>query len=237
MKLEKLNCSTRLTQIHIPNTSPLTICSLLDRQQYSDPDGTTEKVGISSALWPISGLLWPSAYYLATELAQADLTPYENILEIGCGLALPSLIAHRMGHNVTASDHNPVSAAFLERNLKINQLEPDLLYRYGHWGEPPTAAYTEFPDSILSGRYELVIGSDLLYEPNSAAKLADFIDQHISQQGQIWLVDVNRGYLSAFKAGMVRHGFTMFDRQILNCKPCKSGAPSYKGRLMKFKRA
>ena len=43
--------------------------------------------------WPLFGLLWPSGAQLAARLGARPVTPGERILEIGCGLALASLVA------------------------------------------------------------------------------------------------------------------------------------------------
>lgn len=237
MNLTELGCQTRTSNIHIPDIEPLIICSLLDRQQYSDPDGTAREIGISSALWPLSGLLWPSAYYLTIELSKISNTDFDNILEIGCGLALPSLVAHRNGCNITASDHNPVSAAFLRKNLELNKLDPSLMYLYGHWGSTPPQAYKTFAKSMLTEKYDLIVGSDLLYEPDSAPNLAAFINQHANSNSQIWIVDASRGYRGPFKRHMRKYNFKLLEEQPLNRRPCLSGADSYKGRLLKFSRA
>ena len=44
------------------------IRSLSDRQQFWDPDGQAERAGISSATWPIFGVVWPAGIALAQEL-------------------------------------------------------------------------------------------------------------------------------------------------------------------------
>jgi hypothetical protein len=41
------------------------LCTLRDTQEFDDPNGVAEKLGISSASWPIFGVLWPSALVLA----------------------------------------------------------------------------------------------------------------------------------------------------------------------------
>ena len=61
---------TRQTRIAIPGIADLFIRSLLDRQQYSDPDGAAERLGISSAAWPLFGQLWPSALQLASFISR-----------------------------------------------------------------------------------------------------------------------------------------------------------------------
>ena len=75
-------------RISVQGADDLMIRSLLDRQQFSDPDGVAERLGISSAAWPLFGLLWPSGYHLAAGLAARAVVPGQRVLELGCGLAL-----------------------------------------------------------------------------------------------------------------------------------------------------
>src|SRR5258706_1602288 len=118
-------------RIAIAGTDDLLIRSLLDRQQYSDPLGDAQRVGISSAAWPMFGLVWPSGLHLAARMALRPVSG-ERILEIGCGLALASLVGHRRGADITASDCHPQAANFLRENARLNDLPP-LKYRHGHW--------------------------------------------------------------------------------------------------------
>lgn len=229
----------RTRTVSIPNVPDLLICSLADRSQYDDPDGVAEKLGISPALWPLFGLLWPSAHYLAQALAQRPINPHERILEVGCGLALPSLVAHRRGMPITASDFHPLAHDFLKRNLALNHLPASLPYRYGHWGQPPACANTlHLPDPLQPGqdRYHLIIGSDILYERDCAEALSRFVDQHSLPTAEMWLVDANRGYRGKFARSMTRYRFRLQANIRLHRQPCLSGAPAYKGHLMKFVR-
>jgi hypothetical protein len=95
------------------------------------PAGEAEVAGISSACWPLFGQLWPSARTLA-DLMQVWAFGDRRILEIGCGLALASLLVHRRHDSVTASDCHPLAESFLCANLRLNDL-PDFQYSAGHW--------------------------------------------------------------------------------------------------------
>ena len=70
------------------------IRSLSDRQQYWDPDGEAERTGISSATWPIFGVVWPAGIALAQEMSDFAFTGLK-ILEVGCGIGLSSLVLQR----------------------------------------------------------------------------------------------------------------------------------------------
>jgi predicted nicotinamide N-methyase len=107
----------------------LQLRSLLDRQQFHDPLGEAEREGISSSAWPIFGLLWPSGRVLAHVMLTFELDG-KRILELGCGLALASLVIHRRGGDITASDCHPLAADFLRENLKLNRL-PAMKYQTG----------------------------------------------------------------------------------------------------------
>jgi len=127
-------------QIRVQGAADLQIRSLLDRQQFADADGAAQALGISSAQWPLFGLLWPSGEQLARHMALRALVPGERVLEIGCGLALASLVCHRRGVDVTASDCHPLTPGFLRENLRLNGLPP-LPWPVGrtHAGGPGTA--------------------------------------------------------------------------------------------------
>ncbi len=172
------------------------IRSLLDRQQYFDPDGTAERAGIAPAMWPIFGLVWPAGIFLAQTMATFPLRG-KRILEIGCGLALASLVLHRQGADITATDLHPLAETFLKRNLALNALPP-LDYHAGAWSDSVT----------LLGKFDLIIGSDLLYEPEHPNLLAGFIDRHANDEVEVIIVDPGRGYQGKFGKKMVALGYT-----------------------------
>lgn len=227
---------TRHQQIAVTGVDDLVIRSLLDLQQFCDPRGEAAAIGISSAQWPLFGLPWPSAAYLAAHLAARPVLAGERILEIGCGLALASLVGHRRGADVTASDCHPLAERFLQTNLQLNDLPP-LPYRHGHWGA--SAALPRHPDGarrrLVRGRFDLVIGSDVLYERDAEGMLAAFIGRHVRAAAEVWIVDPDRGNRAAFNRRMAALGFAL-DEQRLEA-PAGLGLAAYKGRLLKYQRA
>jgi len=223
---------TKQESIAVPGVDNLIIRSLLDRQQYADPLGEADRLGISSAAWPMFGLLWPSGAHLAARLAKRPVAVTERILEIGCGLGLASLVGHRRGADVTASDCHPLAGAFLLENLRLNGLLP-MKYRRGQWGKVPV-----LPAELqVQGEFDLIIGSDLLYERDADASLAAFISRHAAPAAEVWIADPDRGNRPAFSRGMADRGFLHHEERLVAAPQQSAGtAPGYKGRMLVYRR-
>jgi len=221
---------TKQERIAIAGVDDLVIRSLLDRNQFADGDGAAERIGISSAAWPLFGLLWPSGALLAARLGARPVTAGERILEIGCGLALASIVGHRRGADVTASDRHPLAAQFLAENLRLNGLLP-MKYLHGDWGAVPLALDAADP---AQGGFDLIIGSDLLYERDASGALAGFVSGHAKASCEVWLVDPDRGNRPAFNRLMAADGFERREER-LDAAAGATGA-AYKGRLLVYHR-
>ena len=226
---------TKQERIAIAGADDLIIRSLLDRQQFSDPHGEADRLGISSAAWPLFGLAWPSGMQLAARMAARLVQAGERVLEIGCGLALPSLVAHRLGAHVTASDCHPLTASFLKENLRLNDLLP-MRYRQGHWNNagPPYKRSGPSTPRLVRGLYDLIIGSDVLYERDEGGALTGFIARHTQPTAEVWIVDPDRGNRSAFNRDMAAQGFLMREERL--DQPETESAAAYKGRLLVYRR-
>lgn len=220
--------------IAIEGVAALTIRSLLDKQQFADPMGEAEALGISSAAWPLFGLLWPSGLHLAEAMAKRPMVIGESILEIGCGLGLASLVSHRRGSLVTASDCHPLAASFMLENLRLNDLPP-LRYCHGNWAPLMPGQTPSLRVPLVQGRFDLIMGSDVLYERDEAGSLADFIAQHALPASEVLIVDPNRGNRSAFSKHMATLGYALSDHGIQTM--ASPGVAAYKGRLLHYRRS
>ena len=220
---------TKQESIAVRGVADLQIRSLLDRQQFSDPLGDAARAGISSAGWPLFGLLWPSGLHLAAHLALRPVTVGERILEIGCGLGLASLVGHRRGADVTASDCHPLAGAFLLENTRLNAL-PALKYRQGDLASSAVPLAHQ-----VQGRFGLIMGSDVLYDRSASQHLAGFIGRHATVRSEVWIVDPNRGNRAAFGHRMRDLGYTLADER-LHTAPSAT-QPGYRGHLLVYRRA
>ena len=104
--------------------------------------------------------LWPAARALA-----AALPPVAGlrVVELGCGLGLPSLVAAAGGAEVTATDWAPEAVELLRRNAARNEL--DLSAEVRDWRQP------------WSARFDLVLAADVLYERRNVEPLVERLQE------------------------------------------------------------
>src|SRR5436309_1605224 len=72
-------------------------------------------------LLPYWSVLWRSGLALAHEVAEADLAG-RRVVELGCGLGVPSLAAARCGADVLATDADEEPLDLLARNAQENDV-------------------------------------------------------------------------------------------------------------------
>lgn len=169
--------------------------TLRDKQEYDDSSGEAEALGISSASWSLFGVIWDASKALARLMFEYDIGD-RRVLEVGCGLGLASLVMSRRGVDITATDHHPEAGNFLRENCKLND-EPQIPFVRAGW--------TEESDEL--GRFDLIVGSDLLYEPDHAGQLAGFIDRHANETCEVIIIDPGRGNGPKFTREMEALGF------------------------------
>lgn len=192
--------------------------TLRDNQQFSDDDGEAEALGISSAIWPIFGVMWESGQVLAKLMAEQEIEGL-RILEVGCGIGLASLVLQQRGADITATDCHPEAGKFLDENARINGLEPIEFHRTG---------WADLDDDL--GKFDLIVGSDLLYEPDCAVLLSDFIRRHSKDHSRVILLDPRRGNLGKFAHSMEDHGFVVESKERI----AQEMSENYKGWVMGF---
>jgi predicted nicotinamide N-methyase len=130
--------------------------------------------------------IWPAGVELARHVAGLDLTGLA-VLELGCGLGLPSMVAALRGARVTATDWSPEAIAALRANAARN-------------GAAITAVVHDWRDiGALSGaRFDVVLAADVLYEERNARPLLHTIAAALADDGQALLADPGRRHAEGF---------------------------------------
>jgi predicted nicotinamide N-methyase len=188
--------STRNLLLHVGG-QPWQLRVLSDRQQFSDPDGHGERLGISAAQWSLFGQVWPCGRRLARAMQDFDIDG-KRILELGCGIGLASLVLQRRGARVVASDIHPLAEPFLAYNAALNAL-PAVHYRQLRWDEPLPAL----------GSFDLIIGSDLLYEAGQPERLGAVVARHARPGAEVLIADPGRGHHARFSRVLAAQGFEL----------------------------
>jgi predicted nicotinamide N-methyase len=143
-------------------------------------DGAVEWAPIA----PYWSVLWRSGVALARELDVMALRDL-RVVELGCGLAVPSIVAARAGATVLATDACDDALALLARNARANHMRVETARV--DWAEP----------EALAGRapFDLVLAADVLYERGSVAPLLSLLPQLAPA---VWLADPGRPAAAAF---------------------------------------
>ncbi len=197
------------------------LCTLRDKQQFSDPDGEADDMGISSATWPLFGVVWPSSIVLANHMLEYDIKN-KRILEIGCGMALSSLLLNERLADITATDYHPQANLFLDRNTDLNNGK-SISFEQVDWAN----------DISKLGKFDLIIGSDLLYEDEHVMLLANFINNHANPTCDVILVDPDRGRKNKLDREMITFGFTS---SYIKPEHTDYLPEKYKGSILRFSR-
>lgn len=151
---------------------------------------------LSEDYCPYFGVLWPSAKGLCQYLFKHKAEfKNKSVLEIGCGLALPSFILKKQGVDVLATDFHRDVPIFLEKNFELNHVKFD--YRQLNWRE----------ESDEIGKFDFVIGSDILYEGRHPYEVCRALIHYLKPNGQIILADPGRTYIQKFVTSMNELGF------------------------------
>lgn len=191
---------------------------LRDNQQFEDENDIAKNLGISSASWPLFGQIWPSSIVLAN-LMQSHKIFGKRILEVGCGIGLASLVLNSRNADITSTDYHPSVEAFLNINTKLND-DRDIPFIRTGWIDE---------DNEL-GKFDLIIGSDLLYEQDHINLLSGFINKHANNDCEVIIIDPNRGNKNKFSAQMKSFGFncTQVDGNSAN------NISNYKGKVITY---
>jgi predicted nicotinamide N-methyase len=135
-------------------------------------------LGGSADRMPYGVVLWPAAVALAHELAaRAEQLRSARVLELGAGTGLPGIVAASFGATVVQTDRQPVAMHVCRRNAERNGVA-GIDYRQADW--------TAWDDR---SRYDLIIGSDILYADAVHPHLRRIFTENLSPGGRVLLSD------------------------------------------------
>lgn len=125
---------------------------------------------------PYGVVLWPAAIALAHELATRELAG-KRILELGAGTGLPGIVAASLGAQVVQTDRQGLVLHVCRQNAARNEVTR-IVHR--------TADWTAWDDTE---RYDLILGSDILYAEPLHANLRHIFETNLAPGGTVLLSD------------------------------------------------
>jgi len=131
--------------------------------------------------------VWESAIVLAEELATAAGTGL-SLLELGCGIGLPAIVAARRGFAATASDYEEDALEAVRYNADRNGV-PGLAVRLLDWRAVP----------VDLGTFDRVVAADVLYERHHATALVGVLARTLAPAGVGLVADPGRARAAEFE--------------------------------------
>jgi predicted nicotinamide N-methyase len=130
--------------------------------------------------------LWASGEALARAIAERDIAG-RDVVELGCGLALPALAAALGGARVLATDWSADAIELARENARRNELDLDVAVV--RWSEPRTL--------LERAPWDLVLAADVLYERRNVDELLVLLPQ---LGGNVLLAEPGRPHAKTFFA-------------------------------------
>lgn len=123
---------------------------------------------------------WAHLWSGALVLAAAVPVHAGRVLELGCGLGLPGLVAARRGARVTFVDRVVTPLAFVRASAEANGLAAaDLVV-------------ADFTQLGLRARFDLVLAAEILYDRGAFAAVATTLAGLLAPGGRALLCDARR---------------------------------------------
>jgi predicted nicotinamide N-methyase len=133
-------------------------------------------LGENTTKRPYGIVLWPAAIALAHEVASRELAGL-RVLELGAGTGLPGIVAASLGARVVQTDRQQLVLHVCRRNAERNGITA-IEHRLADW--------TAWDDAE---RYDLIIGSDILYAEPLHPHLRRIFETNLAPNGTVLLSD------------------------------------------------
>ena len=141
--------------------------------------------------------LWPGAMALARILAgAAQVAPGVRLLEFGCGLGLPALIAAARGASVVATDWKPAPLCFLRSSAQLNGQRLGLIQM--DWRAP-----------ALKDVFDVGAGAEVAYDQATESALIEGLSHAVRPGGMVWLADSVNTFRPSVAARLRAAGFVV----------------------------
>jgi predicted nicotinamide N-methyase len=170
--------------------------------QVDDLESHVDRAALLAADDPAEPPYWAHLWSGAAVLAAAVPRNAGRVVEIGCGLGLPGLVAARRGASVVFVDREATPLAFVRESLRANRL-----------GD---AAYlvADFTRPLARRPFDLVLAAEIVYDRAGFGALAESLAALAGSAGRVLLTDGRRIDTRDFYPALERAGLAWTSRAV-----------------------
>ena len=137
---------------------------------------------------------WAHLWTGALVLAGAVPPDGGRVLELGCGIGLPGLVAACRGARVTFVDRLAAPLIFVRASAAANRLGP------------VDVCVADFTGEALRGPFDLILAAEVLYDLSTLGTLPQTLRRCLRPGGRALLTDARRTDTAAFYTGLDASG-------------------------------
>lgn len=151
----------------------LKILQLADFESYVE--NLIENKGVGVKELPYWAKVWDACFLLSLFIGSQPIVPGQRLLEIGAGLGVVGIYAALCGHDVTITDVDDDALLFARANVLLNGI-PNVPVVKMDWRDPK-----------LTHTYDIILGSEVIYEKTIYPVLVEFLRKALSPNGTVFL--------------------------------------------------
>jgi predicted nicotinamide N-methyase len=136
--------------------------------------------------FPLWAKLWKASWVLADLLAQKRVNPDDQLLEIGGGLGLVSIVGFACGHRITMTEYDSHALEFARANAYLNNCARLPVVGLD-WNRPE-----------LAGSFNTILASEVVYRSQDFTPLLNLFQTYLAPAGEIILASEMRKTTGAF---------------------------------------
>ena len=127
--------------------------------------------------FPLWAKIWEASAIIVQYMADLTVAPWRRVLELGSGIGVAGIAAASLGHNITLTEYNPDALNFLKANADLNNCT-QVPVQHLDWFRPE-----------LDGRFDLIIGSEIVYQKEAVGALGNIFEKFLSPEGKVVLAE------------------------------------------------